>query len=86
MRLKVKGKPEFLRNLTRGNLDFPKDELFDLFLYLYRYYKCLRKKACKNLLNKGFHIIWDYANCDIVNYILVFWCFASYFARRFTDN
>lgn len=57
-----KNKSELLRNATREKFEFPKEELFDLSLYLYIYYKCPSRKACTNRLTKRLQVMSDYAN------------------------
>ena len=57
-----KNKSELLRNATREKFEFPKEQLFDLSLYLYIYYKCPSSKACTNRLTKRLQVMSDYAN------------------------
>ena len=76
-------KSEFLRSVTMRKLGFPKEELLHLSLYLYSYYKCLSKKACTNRLSKGFQIICDYTNYDIIDRNTELRCFANCFSKAF---
>lgn len=65
MNLNIKSKieSELLRNMIRGKLDFPKEDLCHLSLYFYSYYKYLNNKVVKNRLIKGM-IICDDTNFD----------------------
>ena len=61
--IKSKIESELLRNMIRGKLDFPKEDLCYLSLYFYSYYKCLNNKVVKNRLIKGM-IMCDDTNFD----------------------
>ena len=39
---------EFVNMVSRGKFDYPSEELFDLSLYLYSYYKSTEDKCCVN--------------------------------------
>ena len=38
---------EFVNMVSRGKFDYPSEELFDLSLYLYSYYKSKEDKCCQ---------------------------------------
>ena len=61
--IKSKIESELLRNMIRGKLDFPNEDLCQLSLYFYSYYKYLNNKVVKNRLIKGM-IICDDTNFD----------------------
>ena len=41
---------EFTKMVSRGRLSFPTEELFDLYLYMYVYYKSVEDKKCTTRL------------------------------------
>ena len=49
---------EFLNFVSRGKLHHPREDLFDLSMYLFCYYKCADKTCIKKLL-KGFMEIYN---------------------------
>ena len=51
---------EFTKMVSRGRLSFPTEELFDLSLYLYGYYKSVEDKKCKTRLINAFDRISDF--------------------------
>ena len=55
-----KNESEFTQMVSRGKLDFPRENLFDLSLYLYGYYKIVIDKECINRLLTAFRLIYEY--------------------------
>ena len=74
---------EFTKMVSRGKLDFPKEELFDLSLYLYSYYKSTENKTCTTRLLKAFERIHDFTRYEITNYMSVLRRFANCFSKAF---
>ena len=50
---------EFTAKVSRGALKHPPEELFDLGLRLYTYYKSVELKTCSNRLVKAFKEVYD---------------------------
>ena len=50
---------EFTTNVSRGALKHPPEELFDLGLRLYTYYKSVESKSCSTRLMKAFTEIYE---------------------------
>ena len=49
---------EFLNLVSRGKLHHPREDLFDLSMYLFCYYKCVGK-TCIKRIRKGFTEIYN---------------------------
>ena len=62
---------EFTIMVSRGKLDHPNEQLFDLTLYLYAYYDLVSDKRCSTRLLVAFEHIYDYTNYQIKNHISV---------------
>ena len=50
---------EFTDKVSRGALKHPPEELFDLGIRLYKYYKCVKMKSCASRLCKAFKEIYE---------------------------
>ena len=74
---------EFTKMVSRGRLAFPKEELFDLSLYLYGYYKSVEDKKCTTCLINAFDRISDFTKYELPNQKSVLRRFANCFGKAF---
>ena len=77
---------EFTKLVSRGKLKYPSENLFDLSLYLYGYYKSITDKKCINKLLVAFEIIYNFTAYDIENHPSVLRRFANTFNKAFTKK
>ena len=77
---------EFTKLVSRGKLKYPSENLFDLSLYLYGYYKSITDKKCINKLLVAFEIIYNCTAYDIENHPSVLRRFANTFNKVFTKK
>ena len=77
---------EFTKLVSRGKLKYPSENLFDLSLYLYGYYKSITDKKCINKLLVAFEIIYNCTAYDIENHPSVLRRFANTFNKAFTKK
>ena len=72
--------------VSRGNLDYPSEELFDLSLYLYSYYKSKDDKSCINKILVAFKEILSFTRYEIPNSNSVLRRFVNCFSKAFTSK
>ena len=78
-----KGESEFLNLVSSGKLHHPREDLFDLSMYLFCYYKCVDKTCVKKLL-KGFTEIYNLTGFDFEGkQTKVLQRFANWFSNGF---
>ena len=81
---------EFVNLVSRGKLAYPNEELFDLSLYLYSYYKSVEDKRCVNKIISAFHKILQFTQYEMDNSNSVLRrfanCFSKAFALKVTDK
>ena len=77
---------EFVTMVSRGNLDYPAEELFDLSLYLSSYYKSKVDKSCVNKILVAFQKILEFTQYGIANSNSVFRRFANCFSKAFASK
>ena len=71
---------------SRGKLCHPSEELFDLSLYLYTYYKSLEDKSCSTRLMRAFETILEFSSYSIPAHNSVLRRFANYFGKAFSKK
>lgn len=76
---------EFVSMVSRGNLDYPTEELFDLSLYLYSFYKLSNDKNCINKMLVAFQRILDFTQYEVKNSDSVLRRFANCFFKSFSN-
>ena len=76
---------EFVTMVSRGNLDYSAEELFDLSLYLYSYYKSKVDKSCVNKILVAFKKILEFTQYEIAN-SAVLRRFANSFSKGFASK
>ena len=74
---------EFTKMVSRGRLSFPTEELFDLSLYLYGYYKSVEDIKCTTRLINAFDRISDFTKYQLPNQKSVLQRFANCFGKAF---
>ena len=77
---------QFVTMVSRGNLDYPAEELFDLSLYLYSYYKSKVDKTCVNKILVAFQKILEFPQYEIANSNSVLRRFANDFSKAFASK
>ena len=77
---------EFTTMVSRGKLCHPSEELFDLSLYLYTYYKSLEDKSCSTRLLRAFERILEFTSYSIPAHNSVLRRFANCFGKAFSKK
>ena len=77
---------EFVTMVSRGNLGYPAEELFDLSLYLYSYYKSKVDRSCVNKILVAFKKILEFTQYEIANSNSVLRRFANSFSKAFASK
>ena len=72
---------EFTQKVSRGFLKHPTDELYELAMVLFSYYKNVVDNSCCSLLLKAFHLIYESSPCHLDNPAEVLRCFVKCFLR-----
>ena len=74
---------EFTNLVSRGMLQHPTVDLFDLGLFLYAYHKSLPEKKCLNRQFVAFQLIYDFSHFDFSNSKGILWRFLKTFSKGF---
>ena len=78
----VPGKPtadsEFLQLVPRGKLSPPPQELFDLLLYYYSFFKARSKKRCSKVFLEAYKLISESTDYELQN--------VHHINRRFSNS
>ena len=77
---------EFTTMVSRGKLCHPSEELFDLSLSLYTYYKSLEDKSCSTRLLRAFERILEFTSYSIPAHNSVLRRFANCFGKAFSKK
>ena len=77
---------EFTDELSRGKLSFPPNDLYDLSLYLYSFFKLRKDKYCMKIYLEAFKEIYSYTGYRFPNERSIFKRFINCFFKAFTKN
>ena len=77
---------EFTSNVSRGRLQHPTAELFELAMNLYVYYESITDNSCSNRLMKAFTIIYESSICNFENENKILRRFINCFAKGLSNN
>ena len=60
---------EFLKNVSRGKLSYPPQDLYDLSLYYYTFFKAMptKRKCCDKIFLQAYKLIYEYTDYDFSN-------------------
>lgn len=72
---------EFTKLVSRGKLDFPTEELFNLLLYLYSHFKSVEDKSWTTCPVKCFNKIYMFLSNKISNHVSVLQRFVNCFGK-----
>ena len=84
--IEIRQSSEFTKLVSRGKLSYPSEDLFDLSLYLYAYYKAIPDKKCVNKLLTAFEKIYEYTGYYIENHQSVLRRFANCFGKAMVNK
>ena len=75
---------EFTLKVSRGLLKHPTEELFELSMVLFTYYKNVEDNSCCNVLLKAFHLIYESSHCYLDNPAEVLRRFVNCFSKGYS--
>ena len=84
----ISGLPEseFTEELSRSKLSFPPNDLYDLSLYLYSFFKLRKDKYCTKIYLEAFKEIYSYTGYRVPNERSIIRRFINWFFKAFTTN
>lgn len=74
---------EFLQLVSRGKLSHPPEDLFDLSMYYYAFFKSRNKKCCNNIFLQAYELIYEYTNYEFENIQTINRRFCNSFFKAF---
>ena len=75
---------EFTQKVSRGLLKHPTEELYELAMVLFSYYKNVVDNSCCRLLLKAFHLIYESSPCHLDNPAEVLRRFVNCFSKGYS--
>ena len=77
---------EFTTNVSRGLLKHPTEDLFELAMSLFVFYKNVEDNSCSKRLLKGFNIIYESSMCDFEAGDRILTWFVNCFAKGYSTQ